>query len=82
MIMQKLLKFFESLKKDVKISLKNQSKVVSLSLIMFIYCIINVIKYIANRDGSYIDSANSIKINNKKAAINPISRNYNKAFML
>ena len=81
--MQKLQKrFLNHSKEDVKISLKNQSKAVSLSLIMFIYCIINVIKYIANRDGSYIDSANSIKINNKKAAINPISRNYDKAFML
>ena len=58
--------FFELLKKDVKISLKNQSKVVSLSLIMFIYCIINVIKYIPNRGGSYIDSPNRIKINKKK----------------
>ena len=47
--------FFELLKKDVKISLKNQSKVVSLSLIMFIYCIINVIKYIPICGGSYIE---------------------------
>ena len=35
---------FESLKKDIKISWKNQRKVLSLSSIMFVYCSIKVIK--------------------------------------
>ena len=37
-------KLFESFKEDIKISWNNQGKVVRLSLIMLIYCIINVIK--------------------------------------
>ena len=48
----------------------------SLPLIVFIYCIINVIN--SNRGGSYTDSPDWIK--NKKATINPINKKDNKCF--
>ena len=48
----------------------------SLLLIVFIYCIINVIN--SNCGGSYTDSPDWIK--NKKATINPINKKDNKCF--
>ena len=50
----------------------------SLSLIIFSYCVINVIKINLNCGGSYIDSPNWIK--NKKATINFINKRNNKCF--
>ena len=48
-------KFLNHSKKDFKI-IQKRWKVVSLSLIMFIYCIIKCHKINANRGGSYINS--------------------------
>ena len=70
--------------RELFISLKNryqnslESKEVSLSLIIFSYCVINVIKINPNYGGSYIDSPNWIK--NKKATINLINKRNNKCF--
>ena len=50
----------------------------SLSSIMFSYCIINVPQKNFIRGGSYIDSFYWIK--NKKRAINPINKKDNKCF--
>ena len=55
---------------DIKIILKHQREIVILYLIVFIYCIINVI--------NIIDSPDWIK--HKKATINSINEKYNKCF--
>ena len=45
-------------------------------MIMSIYCVTNVTKYIPNRGGSYIDFTDSKK--DKKATVNTINKKYNK----
>ena len=57
---------------DIKLDWKYQWEVVVLSLILFIYCIINVIKKNPNRGGSYIDSPDWKK--NKKRTLNSINK--------
>ena len=61
----------------IKIICKNQWKVVSLSLIMFIYCTINVTNWIRIVE-DYADSSDCIM--NKQAAINHINKKDNKCF--
>ena len=63
---------------DIKLVWKHQWEAVILSLIVFIYCIINVIKKNPNWSGSYIDSPDWIK--NKKTTINPINKIDTKCF--
>ena len=70
---------FDSIKNRCQNNLESmKGKVVSFSLIMFIYCIINV-KINPNFGGSYIDSPDWIK--NKKGTINSINKKDNKCFL-
>ena len=64
-------KFLNQLLIDIKMVQKNRWKIVSLSSIIFIYCIINGIKNL-NRGRSYIA---------KKATINPINKKNRKYFI-
>ena len=61
---------------DIKLVWKHQWETTILSLIVFIYCIINVIKKNPNWTGSYIDSPEK----NKKTTINPINKIDTKCF--
>ena len=58
---------FQSIFLDLKLGWKHQWKLVTLYVIVFIYCIKNVIKNV-KFGGSYIDSPNWIK--SKKCALN------------
>ena len=65
-------KLFDSLKNRYQNNLQSVIYNNLQSSIMFIYCIINVIRINFNLGGSYIDSPDWIK--NKKAMINPFNK--------